>query len=93
MHYTGKNIERDREHDERKEDRCIFREDPLHVRIRAEPKASTCTENLYDTGNGFFTALDGNADGRVSEREKRTDMPPLRPPAFYQLPRAGQPAR
>jgi Ca2+-binding EF-hand superfamily protein len=42
-----------------------------YVRARAEPKASTCNMNLYDTGNGFFMALDTNADGRVSEREKR----------------------
>ncbi len=42
-----------------------------YVRMRAEPAASTCKVNLYDTGNGFFMALDTNADGRVSERERR----------------------
>jgi hypothetical protein len=43
-----------------------------YIRAKAEPKASTCNMNLYDTGNGFFMALDTNADGRVSEREKRS---------------------
>jgi Ca2+-binding EF-hand superfamily protein len=53
------------------DDKVFVDEMKNYVRIRAEPKASTCTVNLYDTGNGFFTALDGNADGRISEREKR----------------------
>jgi Ca2+-binding EF-hand superfamily protein len=42
-----------------------------YVRARAEPAASTCRVNVYDTGNGFFMALDSNADGRVSVREVR----------------------
>src|SRR5204863_5359516 len=36
-----------------------------------EPVAATCRINVFDTGSGFFMALDANADGRVSEREKR----------------------
>jgi Ca2+-binding EF-hand superfamily protein len=53
------------------DDKVFVDEMKEYVRARAEPKASTCTMTLYDTGNGFFMALDGNADGRVSEREKR----------------------
>jgi len=56
------------------------------VRARAEPKAATCVMNLYDTGNGFFMALDANADGRVSEREKRNAAASL-----AKLDRDGQP--
>ncbi len=56
------------------------------VRARAEPKAATCVMNLYDTGNGFFMALDANADGRVSEREKRNAASSL-----AKLDRDGQP--
>jgi hypothetical protein len=37
----------------------------------SEPAVATCRINIYDSGYGFFTALDANADGRVSEREKR----------------------
>jgi Ca2+-binding EF-hand superfamily protein len=42
-----------------------------YVTAFSEPAATTCRMNIYDTGHGFFMALDGNADGRVSEREKR----------------------
>ncbi len=56
------------------------------IRARAEPKAATCVMNLYDTGNGFFMALDANADGRVSEREKRNAAASL-----AKLDRDGQP--
>jgi Ca2+-binding EF-hand superfamily protein len=42
-----------------------------YVRARSEPAATSCRMNLYDTGNGFFMALDSNADGRVSVRETR----------------------
>jgi hypothetical protein len=42
-----------------------------YVTALSEPAATTCRMNIYDTGHGFFMALDGNADGRVSEREKR----------------------
>jgi len=37
----------------------------------SEPTASTCKLHLYDTGYGFFMALDSNADGRVSRRERQ----------------------
>jgi Ca2+-binding EF-hand superfamily protein len=42
-----------------------------YVVALSEPAAATCRINAYDTGHGFFMALDANADGRVSEREKR----------------------
>src|SRR5207302_449119 len=42
-----------------------------YVRARAEPVAATARVNVYDTGRGFFMALDSNADGRISERERR----------------------
>ncbi|HUY87216.1 MAG TPA: hypothetical protein VMV10_00625 [Pirellulales bacterium] len=42
-----------------------------YVRARGEPAATTCRVNVYDTGHGFFMALDANADGRVSVRELR----------------------
>jgi Ca2+-binding EF-hand superfamily protein len=42
-----------------------------YVLALSEPVAATCRINVYDTGSGFFMALDTNADGRVSEREKR----------------------
>ena len=47
------------------------RRDAAYVRALAEPAAATCRVNVYDGGYGFFMALDANADGRVSEREKR----------------------
>jgi Ca2+-binding EF-hand superfamily protein len=42
-----------------------------YVLALSEPAAATCRINIYDSGYGFFMALDINADGRVSEREKR----------------------
>lgn len=42
-----------------------------YVTARSEPAATTCRVNVYDTGYGFFMALDANADGRVSVRELR----------------------
>ena len=53
------------------DDKVFANEMKEYVRAKAEPVASTCRMNLYDTGRGFFMALDSNADGRVSEREKR----------------------
>jgi hypothetical protein len=53
------------------DDKVFADEMKSYVRSRAEPAASTCKVNLYDTGNGFFMALDANADGRVSVREVR----------------------
>lgn len=41
------------------------------VAARGEPAATTCRVNLYDTGSGYFLTLDGNGDGRISERERR----------------------
>jgi hypothetical protein len=42
--------------------------------------------NVYDTGSGFFMALDANADGRVSVRETRRAKQSL-----AQLERNGEP--
>jgi Ca2+-binding EF-hand superfamily protein len=42
-----------------------------YVLALTEPAAASCRINVYDGGHGFFLALDANADGRVSEREKR----------------------
>ncbi len=65
----------------------LFAEEMKHyVRARGEPAATTCRMNVYDTGNGFFMALDGNADGRVSVREMRQAAA-----ALAQLDRDGSP--
>jgi hypothetical protein len=53
------------------DDKIFVDEMKQYVRARGEPVAATCRVNVYDTGNGFFMALDANADGRISEREKR----------------------
>jgi Ca2+-binding EF-hand superfamily protein len=53
------------------DDKVFVEEMKAYVSARAEPAASTCRINVYDTGNGFFMALDSNADGRVSVREMR----------------------
>jgi hypothetical protein len=68
------------------DDKVFVDEMKAYVTARAEPAASTCRVNVYDTGNGFFMALDGNADGRVSEREKRKASQ-----ALAQLDRDGKP--
>jgi Ca2+-binding EF-hand superfamily protein len=57
-----------------------------YVRARGEPAATTCRVNVYDTGHGFFMALDANADGRVSVRELRQA-----PAALAKLDRDRQP--
>ncbi|HEV3005124.1 MAG TPA: hypothetical protein VGX78_11725 [Pirellulales bacterium] len=57
-----------------------------YVQARGEPAATTCRVNLYDTGYGFFMALDANADGRVSVRELRRAAT-----ALAQLDRDGKP--
>ncbi|HEX5105727.1 MAG TPA: hypothetical protein VFV87_18030, partial [Pirellulaceae bacterium] len=53
------------------DDKVFVDEMKAYVKARAEPAAGTCRVNVYDAGNGYFMALDTNADGRVSEREKR----------------------
>jgi EF hand len=68
------------------DDKVFADEMKAYIRAKAEPVASTCRMNLYDTGNGFFMALDTNADGRVSEREKRNAAASL-----ASLDRDGQP--
>lgn len=68
------------------DDKVFADEMKQYVQARAEPAATTCRVNLYDTGYGFFMALDANADGRVSVREMRHA-----PTALNQLDRDGQP--
>jgi Ca2+-binding EF-hand superfamily protein len=57
-----------------------------YVKAFAEPASTTCRMNLYDTGYGFFMALDANADGRVSVRERNQAAASL-----AELERDGQP--
>ncbi len=42
-----------------------------YIRVRSEPAATSCQVNIYDTGRGFFMALDANGDGRIGVRERR----------------------
>jgi len=42
-----------------------------YIRLRGEPSTTSCRVNLYDTGHGFFMALDANGDGRIGVRERR----------------------
>jgi len=67
------------------DDKVFADEMKQYVAARAEPAATTCRLNVYDTGYGFFMALDANADGRVSVREMRHS-----PSALNQLDRDGQ---
>jgi hypothetical protein len=67
------------------DDKVFADEMKQYVEARAEPAATSCRVNLYDTGNGFFMALDTNADGRVSVREMRHA-----PTGLNQLDRDGQ---
>jgi Ca2+-binding EF-hand superfamily protein len=53
------------------DDKIFADEMKQYVAARSEPAATTCRVNVYDTGYGFFMALDANADGRVSVRELR----------------------
>jgi hypothetical protein len=53
------------------DDKLFADEMKRYVAARSEPAATTCRVNVYDTGYGFFMALDANADGRVSVRELR----------------------
>ena len=67
------------------DDKVFADEMKQYVRARSEPAATTCRLNVYDTGYGFFMALDANADGRVSVREMRGAAD-----ALAQLDRDGQ---
>jgi Ca2+-binding EF-hand superfamily protein len=53
------------------DDKIFADEMKQYVAARGGPAATTCRVNVYDTGYGFFMALDANADGRVSVRELR----------------------
>src|SRR5205085_3517071 len=66
------------------DDKVFADEMKQYVQARAEPASTTCHVHLYDTGYGFFMALDANADGRVSVREMRHS-----PGALAQLERNG----
>ena len=68
------------------DDKVFADEMKQYVQARTEPAATTCRVNVYDTGYGFFMALDANADGRVSVREMRHASS-----ALQQLDRDGQP--
>ncbi len=48
-----------------------------YVEALSDPAATSCRVNIYDAGFGFFMALDANADGRISERERRQAGPHL----------------
>jgi hypothetical protein len=53
-------------------DEKIFGEEmEEYIRVRSEPAAASCQVNIYDTGHGFFMALDANGDGRIGVRERR----------------------
>lgn len=67
------------------DDKVFADEMKQYVQARCEPAATTCRLNVYDTGFGFFMALDANADGRVSVREMRHA-----PGALAELERDGQ---
>lgn len=68
-------------------DEKIFADEmKAYAKGRAEPAATTCRMNLYDTGYGFFMALDANADGRISVRERNQAAASL-----AELERDGQP--
>lgn len=67
------------------DDKLFADELKQYVRGIAAPAATTCRMNLYDTGYGFFMALDTNADGRVSRRERSNTAQ-----ALAQLDRDGQ---
>ena len=53
-------------------DEKLFGEEmETYTRLRAAPDATSCRVTVYDTGSGFFQALDHNNDGRISVREMR----------------------
>jgi Ca2+-binding EF-hand superfamily protein len=53
------------------DDKLFSEEVRTYVSVRSEPAATACRVHLFDTGFGFFLALDQNGDGRISERERR----------------------
>lgn len=54
------------------DDKIFAEEMEAYVSARAEPAASSCQVNVYDTGQGFFQMLDASGDGRISIRELRS---------------------
>lgn len=53
------------------DDRVFAAEMLSYVKAYTEPASTTCQVTLFDTGNGFFSMLDENGDGRISIRELR----------------------
>lgn len=77
-------------------DAKVFSEEmEAYVRERADVKAMSCKVNIYDTGSGFFQAMDHNNDGRISEREMRSSEASLQSLASDAVPGVSQmePAR
>ncbi len=72
-------------------DKKVFIEEiESYVRERAEVKAMSCQVNLYDTGSGFFQAMDHNNDGRISAREMRSSEASLQALATDETPGVSQ---
>jgi Ca2+-binding EF-hand superfamily protein len=61
--FDGMDVDRD--------DKVYAEEMQNFVAVVAEPPATTCHVNIYNTGQGFFSMLDASGDGRVSIRELR----------------------
>ncbi len=59
------------------DDKIFADEMRKYVEALSDPAATSCRVNIYDAGFGFFMALDANADGRISERERRQAGPHL----------------
>jgi Ca2+-binding EF-hand superfamily protein len=59
------------------DDKIFADEMRRYVEALSDPAATSCRVNIYDAGFGFFMALDANADGRISERERRHAGPNL----------------
>ena len=53
-------------------DKRVFTEElEKFIALRGVPEGNIARVNLYDTGRGFFNALDRNGDGRISIRETK----------------------
>ncbi|MFV0443917.1 MAG: EF-hand domain-containing protein [Planctomycetaceae bacterium] len=62
--FDGMDVDRD--------NRVYAEEMTKFVAAVAEPPATTCHVNIYNTGQGFFSMLDVSGDGRISIRELRS---------------------
>lgn len=61
--FDGMDVDRD--------DKVYAEEMMNFVTVVAEPPATTCHVNIYNTGQGYFSMLDSSGDGRISTRELR----------------------